>query len=462
MMALLMVPAIAAHFAEAFVNSPLLRSSHGGRALCHSRNKVAAPQLPTTRRGCSTFACSRLLMKDPSIAEENPALENGLEGREWQSKLQQLISVANTTSAMGWQNSREDTIGARDRDGTWVTRNDEQMEKVFNALNSTIPRQAPFEWLLSSPTPLLMTLEETLGVEIRLILIPLGQILPPVEHPTGTVVLSKALYGSCDVRQMLGDPRGSKQLREAVRQRISTEGVTLYLGGPCRVYGEATLEDACVILEVALIPSLKITSMKGYVPSNENHEHAALPARVELNEQARYELLTGPGFPGYHEEVETRRQTSAWKEEIEDDQRLDIDVDSLRRNVGGLDEELATIVRRAFATRRLPPGTMSSLGLSHVKGMLLYGPPGCGKTLIAREIARILRARPPKVISGPEILDKWVGEAERNVRALFYESEREWDERGHKSGLHVIIFDEMDALTRTRGSLSGDSSVCSH
>lgn len=44
------------------------------------------------------------------------------------------------------------------------------------------------------------------------------------------------------------------------------------------------------------------------------------------------------------------------------------------------------------------------------------------------------------------------------MRALFYEAEREWDERGPKSGLHVIIFDEMDALTRTRGSLSGDSS----
>jgi SpoVK/Ycf46/Vps4 family AAA+-type ATPase len=61
-------------------------------------------------------------------------------------------------------------------------------------------------------------------------------------------------------------------------------------------------------------------------------------------------------------------------------------------------------------------------------------------------------------VSGPEILDKWVGEAERNVRALFYEAEREWDERGARSGLHVIIFDEMDALTRTRGSLTGDSS----
>ena len=75
-----------------------------------------------------------------------------------------------------------------------------------------------------------------------------------------------------------------------------------------------------------------------------------------------------------------------------------------------------------------------------------------------REIARVLQSRPPKIVSGPEILDKWVGEAERNVRALFYEAEREWEERGAHSGLHVIIFDEMDALTRTRGSLAGDSS----
>jgi hypothetical protein len=124
------------------------------------------------------------------------------------SKLAQLIGVANLTSAAGWQSSQDDSVGARDRDGTWVTRNGKQMEVVFNAINSTIPRASKFEWLLQTPTPLYMMLEQTLGVEIKLLIIPPGQILPPVEHPTGTVVLSKALSGACDVRQYLGDPRG--------------------------------------------------------------------------------------------------------------------------------------------------------------------------------------------------------------------------------------------------------------
>ena len=64
-------------------------------------------------------------------------------------------------------------------------------------------------------------------------------------------------------------------------------------------------------------------------------------------------------------------------------QRLGIDIEDLRCNVGGLDDQLAAIVRRAFATRRLPAGTMASLGLSHVKGILLYGPPGCETCLLA-------------------------------------------------------------------------------
>jgi SpoVK/Ycf46/Vps4 family AAA+-type ATPase len=66
-----------------------------------------------------------------------------------------------------------------------------------------------------------------------------------------------------------------------------------------------------------------------------------------------------------------------------------------------------------------------SVGCKHVKGILLYGPPGTGKTLIARQIAKMLNTREPKIVNGPEILNKYVGESEANVRRLFAEAEEE-------------------------------------
>ncbi|KAI5810245.1 P-loop containing nucleoside triphosphate hydrolase protein [Peziza echinospora] len=127
--------------------------------------------------------------------------------------------------------------------------------------------------------------------------------------------------------------------------------------------------------------------------------------------------------------------------------------------IGGLDNEFAAIFRRAFASRIFPPGLVEKLGIQHVKGILLFGPPGTGKTLIARQIGKMLNAREPKVVNGPEILNKFVGQSEENIRKLFADAEKEYKEKAEESGLHIIIFDELDAICKQRGSKNDGTGV---
>lgn len=128
-------------------------------------------------------------------------------------------------------------------------------------------------------------------------------------------------------------------------------------------------------------------------------------------------------------------------------------------DIGGLEEQIEMIVD-ALELPFLHPDLFAEHKLQASKGVLLYGPPGCGKTLIAKAVANSLASKMADStdttksssyffnIKGPELLNKYVGETERRLRQIFQRA-REKSEEGWPV---VIFFDEMESLFRTRGS----------
>ncbi len=127
-------------------------------------------------------------------------------------------------------------------------------------------------------------------------------------------------------------------------------------------------------------------------------------------------------------------------------------------HIGGLQKELEP-VREAVELPFLSPDIFANFKLSAPKGVLLYGPPGCGKTLIAKAVANSIAKKLGHLtgkevrsyflhVKGPELLSKYVGESERQVREVFKKAKERADD-GHPV---IVFFDEMDALFRTRGT----------
>ncbi|CAK9134976.1 unnamed protein product [Ilex paraguariensis] len=124
-------------------------------------------------------------------------------------------------------------------------------------------------------------------------------------------------------------------------------------------------------------------------------------------------------------------------------------------NIGGMTSQIHDIIHLAFGSRMVSPANAKRLNLKHIKGMLLYGPPGSGKTLIARSICKLLNAKEPLIVRGPEITQELYGASERHIRALFDAAEKDEKQYGSKSDLHVIIFDEIDSIGKKRGAAAG-------
>lgn len=139
-------------------------------------------------------------------------------------------------------------------------------------------------------------------------------------------------------------------------------------------------------------------------------------------------------------------------------------------DVGGLDEVLESIRRRIWVPLCAPRSLLDELGGEPVKGLLLHGPPGCGKSYLAARLATGLSRRPPTIISGPEVMDKYIGSSEAALRALFVQAppvpamstcsgEAEMN-AAEENELHIIVLDEFDAIARRRSDgNSGEGST---
>ncbi|WP_037606621.1 proteasome ATPase [Streptacidiphilus rugosus] len=133
----------------------------------------------------------------------------------------------------------------------------------------------------------------------------------------------------------------------------------------------------------------------------------------------------------------------------------DIDYDK----IGGLGQQIEQI-RDAVELPYLHADLFKEYELRPPKGVLLYGPPGCGKTLIAKAVANSLAKKVAEVtgrpqgksyflnIKGPELLNKYVGETERQIRLVFQRAR----EKASEGTPVIVFFDEMESLFRTRGS----------
>jgi proteasome-associated ATPase len=128
-------------------------------------------------------------------------------------------------------------------------------------------------------------------------------------------------------------------------------------------------------------------------------------------------------------------------------------------DIGGLDSQIE-VIQDAVELPYVHRQRFAEYDLAAPKGVLLYGPPGCGKTLIAKAVANALATAVAATsdqtdvrsyflnIKGPELLNKYVGETERQIRLIFQRAKEKSDE-----GVPVIVFfDEMDSLFRTRGT----------
>lgn len=405
--------------------------------------------------------------------------------------IQNISESVAITSRLKFSTGHSESSNPKTQMGTWMDNSD--LEIVSNALNDVIlsPSSELAMEIANSSTPVILDLCPPSNLfSFTLFHIPPFQKMPSRRHHSGTIILYKSLYGlgylvsSINSREIqnvaMNGPNisplfinSSFELQQLITS--SSRGTILTrIGGPTRTFQwrSSSLNIGVYDMDQSQLTPAGFIELSFYPPANAGYgnsdsftEDEKLLETDERNitkfkdlDFENINILSS--YNNTKEVYQTHILASQGNMSLLQNRKPKYDhlTSTLIHNVGGLTNEINDIVRRLLASRRLKPSTLKALGLTHVRGMLLFGPPGTGKTLIAREIAKTLKSRAPKIVNGPEILDKFVGEAERNVRELFREADAEWDQMGYLSELHVIILDEIDAIAKKRGSMVGDGS----
>ena len=297
--------------------------------------------------------------------------------------------------------------------------------------------------LCNSPWPTWVNITDGSGgaFELSLLTVPAGLTHEPRRHPTGTILCYKHMFGAMRMTCTIGQ-------REISREELPPDAVLTRLAGKTVTF-ESLDGMPAGVLEVALYPPKR---------NEEGYGDSSGFAPESLDRMTKIDLTIEDGECMF---IRLPPASAAVVSAAAGPSRPSDDVlVSLQASVGGLGPQLRQLVRRMIASRQVAPELLKKLGVTHVKGVLLYGPPGCGKTLIARQLALALGSQiEPKIVNGPEILAKYVGEAEANIRELFRDAEEDWHENGPRSGLHVIVFDELDSIARSRGAMKDASGV---
>ena len=245
---------------------------------------------------------------------------------------------------------------------------------------------------------------------------------------------------------------GGRKLRVNVSPSVDldhlTKGQEVMLNEALNVVAALDFEE---VGEVVMFKELLADGDRVLVIANADEERVvrlAEPLR-ELTLRAGDSLLLDAKSGYVYEKVPKSEVEELVLEEVPD-----IDY----RSIGGLSGQIEQI-RDAVELPYLHPELFKDYQLKPPKGVLLYGPPGCGKTLIAKAVANSLAKKVAEKtgqegrsfflnIKGPELLNKYVGETERHIRLVFQRAR----EKASNGTPVIVFFDEMDSLFRTRGS----------